>query len=276
MLSTSEIGQFRRNLLEWFARHRRDLPWRRTRDPYAIWISEIMLQQTRVSAVIPYYERFLARFPNFQALAEAAEPHLLAHWAGLGYYYRARNLQKAARLMCELGRFPSTHDEIRRLPGIGDYTASAIASIAFRLPHAVLDGNVFRVLSRVHNDATNIASAAGRQHFRDRANTMLDRSDPGAFNQALMELGATLCLPHNPQCLVCPVASLCRSRQSGTQNSLPVKIVERKSEQEQRTVYWIEQNGGVLLWQRAPDSRLMPGFWELREPALLQRKRTGR
>lgn len=276
MLSTSEIGQFRTTLLEWFAHHRRDLPWRRTRDPYAIWISEIMLQQTRVAAVIPYYERFLTRFPDFQTLAEASERDLLAHWAGLGYYYRARNLQKAARLMREIGRFPAVYDEIRRLPGVGDYTASAIASIAFDLPHAVLDGNVFRVLSRALNDTTNIASSVGRRHFARLANTILDRSDPGAFNQALMELGATICLPGNPQCLVCPVGSLCLARRSGTQYELPIKIVARKSEREERTVFWIEQDGHVLLWQRASDSRLMPGFWELPEATQLQTVPMGR
>lgn len=269
MLSSTEIALFRTNLLEWFARYRRDLPWRRTLDPYAIWISEIMLQQTRVAAVIPYYERFLARFPNFEALAESSERDLLAHWAGLGYYCRARNLQKAAQLICESGGFPQTYDAIRALPGIGDYTAAAIASIAFDLPHAVLDGNVFRVLSRVFNDVTNIASTAGRRHFAHLADTMLDRSEPGAFNQALMELGATVCLPSNPQCLVCPVAHLCRARASGTQNQLPVKILDRKTEDEHRTVFWIEQDGNLLLWQRPPDSRLMPGFWELPEQTQL-------
>lgn len=269
MLSASEIAQFRANLLEWFTRNRRDLPWRRTRDPYAIWISEVMLQQTRVATVIPYYERFLARFPTFEALAEAKEHDLLAHWAGLGYYYRARNLHKSARMMRASGCFPSLYNDILRLPGIGDYTAAAVSSIAFNLPHAVLDGNVFRVLSRVFNDATNIASPAGRKHFAHLADTLLDRDVPGAFNQALMELGATICLPVNPQCLLCPVANFCRAQASGTQNELPVKIVARKSEEQQRTVFWIECGGRVLLWQRPADSRLMPGFWELPETTQL-------
>jgi A/G-specific adenine glycosylase len=276
MLRATEIGDFQASLLDWFARHGRDLPWRRTRDPYAIWISEIMLQQTRVSAVIPYYQRFLARFPNFQTLAEAAEPDLLGHWAGLGYYYRARNLQKAARLMLERGRFPTTYDEIRGMPGIGDYTAAAIASIAFDLPHAVLDGNVFRVLSRVSNDATNIASKAGRQRFAVCADTLLDHSHSGTFNQAMMELGATVCLPRNPQCLVCPVSHLCRARASGTQNELPIKIVARKGVEERRSVFWIERDGHVLLWQRPADSRLMPGFWELPETTQLVTEPSGR
>jgi A/G-specific adenine glycosylase len=265
MLLKIEMNEFRADLLEWFATHQRDLPWRRTRDPYAIWISEIMLQQTRVAAVIPYYERFLARFPTFQALADSPEAELLAHWAGLGYYYRARNLQKAARVMCESGAFPTSYEEIRRLPGVGDYTAAAIGSIAFGLPHAVLDGNVFRVLSRVCDDTTNIAANAGRKHFAKVADELLDGTQPGPFNQAMMELGATICLPGNPQCLLCPVARFCGARGSGRQNELPVKIVARRSVEEHRTVFWIERGGDLLLWQRAANSRLMPGFWELPE-----------
>jgi A/G-specific adenine glycosylase len=276
ILSRSEKSEFRANLLEWFARYRRDLPWRRTRDPYAIWVSEIMLQQTRVAAVIPYYERFLARFPDLEALAQAPEADLLAHWAGLGYYYRARNLQQAARRMLDSGEFPSSYEEIRRLPGIGEYTAAAVASIAFELPHAVLDGNVFRVLSRVCDDATNTASSAGRRRFAVIADELLDRSSPGLFNQAMMELGATICLAGNPQCLLCPVARLCRGRASGRQNELPVKIAARKTVEEHRTVFWIERQGSVLLWQRDAGSRLMPGFWELPERGQLPGVAAGR
>lgn len=269
MFSDADIKLFRQNLLKWYAAHRRDLPWRRTRDPYAIWISEIMLQQTRVAAVIPYYRRFVSRFPDFRALAQASEADLLAHWAGLGYYYRARNMQKAAQAMRDLGDFPVSYHQIRLLPGVGDYTAAAVASIAFDLPHAVLDGNVFRVLSRVSNDGTNIASGAGRKHFAALAEVLLDRSEPGAFNQALMELGATVCLPRNPQCLICPVSDRCAARHSGTQNELPVKTAPRKSVPERRLLFWIEREGELLAWQRPADSRLMPGFWELPEPAQL-------
>jgi A/G-specific adenine glycosylase len=276
MLSSPEIQQFRKELLDWFAVHQRDLSWRRTRDPYAIWISEVMLQQTRVAAVIPYYERFLARFPNFHVLAEAPESELLAHWAGLGYYHRARNLQRAAQIMHTAGSFPATFEEIRRLPGIGAYTAAAVASISFDLPHAVLDGNVFRVLSRVFNDTTNMGSSAGRKHFAVLAEELLDREAPGAFNQAMMELGATICLPSNPQCLVCPVSALCRARQSGSQNDLPVKTIAKKSVREKRIVFWIEREGKLLVWQRPPKSRLMPGFWELPEPTQLPNTTAGR
>jgi A/G-specific adenine glycosylase len=254
---------FRSALLAWFIKQKRDLPWRRTRDPYAIWVSEIMLQQTRVAAVIPYYQRFLARFPDLQSLASAPEEELLAYWAGLGYYYRARNLQSAAQTIVGAGAFPSDYAGIRALRGVGDYTAAAIASISFDLPHAVLDGNVFRVLSRVVADDTNIASTTGKRHFAGVADEVLDRAQPGAFNQALMELGATVCLPKNPQCLLCPVAEWCRARQVGLQNDLPVKIVSRKSVHERRVLFWIERAASVLAWQRPTSARLMPGFWEL-------------
>ncbi len=175
MLSKNQTRLFQRDLLAWFDGHRRNLPWRRTRDPYAIWVSEIMLQQTRVAAAIPYFERFLGRFPNFEALANAPESEILAFWAGLGYYYRARNLQKAARLMKQRGAFPDTHREIRALPGIGDYTAAAVASIAFDLPHAAVDGNVLRVLTRVYDDTADIASTRGRKHIAELAAAVLDR-----------------------------------------------------------------------------------------------------
>ncbi|MGH9583240.1 MAG: A/G-specific adenine glycosylase [Bryobacteraceae bacterium] len=266
MLTGSEIERFQTNLLAWYGRHRRDLPWRRTSDPYAVWISEIMLQQTRVAAAIPYYERFLERFPDVAALACAPEPELLSCWAGLGYYHRARNLQKAARRIAEDGVFPASHEEIRKLPGIGDYTAAAVASIAFGLPHAAVDGNVLRVLSRVFNDATDIASQSGRKRFATLASTLLARSASGDFNQAMMELGATICLPKDPQCLLCPVADLCRVRAAGGRPAdLPVKLAVRKSVRETRRLLWIECDGGLLVWQRPAGAALMPGFWELPE-----------
>jgi A/G-specific adenine glycosylase len=276
MLSRKEIQKFQNSLLQWYSLHQRDLPWRRTRDPYAIWISEIMLQQTRVATVIPYYERFLQRFPDFRALAAAPEQELLTYWAGLGYYYRARNMQKAAQKMAELGKFPSTYEEIRALPGIGEYTAAAVASIGFDLPYAVVDGNVYRVLSRIFNDSTNIASGPARKHFTALAETVLDRKRPGAYNQALMELGATVCLPKKPQCLLCPVASVCRARAQGKQDALPVKIKPQKSVQEERTLLLVERDGRVLLWQRPATSRFMPGFWELPEPEQLPEAMPGK
>ncbi len=274
-----ELIDFRKSLLSWFAVHRRDLPWRRTRDPYAIWISEIMLQQTRVAAVIPFYERFLARFPAVEILAEAPESELLAHWAGLGYYYRARNLQKAARQIVEAGEFPSTHEEISELPGIGDYTAAAVSSIGFDLPYAVLDGNVFRVLSRVLDDSANIALGSSRKHFGGLAEKLLDKDRPGDWNQAMMELGATVCLPKKPQCLICPVVTFCRARAKNRQEELPVKVKPKKSTDERRILFWVEQDEKILLWQRPASSRLMPGFWELPEminlPAVNAQRKLG-
>ena len=259
------IEQFQDALLCWFSRHKRDLPWRRANDPYAIWVSEVMLQQTRVAAVIPYYERFLQRFPTFEELAVAPEADLLAHWAGLGYYYRARNLQKAAQVIQELGRFPASHADIRALPGIGDYTSAAVASIAYQLPHAAVDGNVLRVLSRISADGSDINSAKGRKRFARLAAALLPQQRPGDFNQAMMELGALVCLPKNPQCLVCPVSRLCRARQQGRQQEFPVKLGRAKSVPEHRLLFWIERSSELLLWQRPAHSRLMPGFWELPE-----------
>ena len=200
------IRSLRLKLTRWYDRAQRDLPWRRTRDPYAIWISEVMLQQTRVAAVIPYYHRFLERFPDAAALAQAPEPELLALWSGLGYYSRARNLQKAARQILESGTFPNDYASILELAGVGTYTAAAIASISFGLPHAVVDGNVRRVLARWTNDGH-----ADTQQIADR---LLDRRDPARWNQAVMELGATICLPREPLCGECPVAAHCASRRA--------------------------------------------------------------
>jgi len=256
----------RRRILDWFAEHKRDLPWRGTRDPYRIWISEIMLQQTRVAAVIPYYERFLARFPDPAALAAAPEQELLAAWAGLGYYSRARNLQKAAKKILELGGFPRDYPSIRDLPGVGDYTAAAIASIAFDLRFAALDGNVMRVLSRLTAQVADIRSAIARQTLRGFADRLVDPRRPGDFNQALMELGATVCLPRNPKCSSCPVVRQCLAHQLGKQNELPLKLGVAGAEKVAKRLLVIEKKGKVLAWQRPAGSRRLAGFWELPEP----------
>lgn len=256
--------EFRRLLLDWYARLRRDLPWRHTSDPYGIWVSEIMLQQTRVAAVIPYYERFLSRFPTIESLAAAGESELLAAWSGLGYYSRVRNMHKAAVAMA--GEFPRTYDEVRALPGVGDYTAAAIASIAYGLPHAAADGNVFRVLARITNDSGDIATPAVRKRIAAVAERLLDRAHPGEFNQAMMELGATVCLPRDPQCLLCPVQSLCAAYSAGTQSRIPVKGRKAETVRLTRTVYVVEQRSEFLLWQRPAASRKLAGFWELPEP----------
>ena len=224
-----------------------------------------MLQQTRVGAVLPYYERFLERFPDAAALARAPEADVLTAWAGLGYYSRARNLQKAARLIVAAGAFPRDFAAIRALPGVGDYTAAAIASIAFGLPHAVLDGNVIRVLARLSNEPGDISTAATRRRLRTLADGLLDPQRPGEFNQALMELGATVCLPQHPRCPACPLARLCEARRRGVEERVPVKSRPAKSVRIDREVLLIRRRGRVLLWQRPADSGRMPGFWELPE-----------
>jgi len=245
------LTSIRAALTSWYDRVRRDLPWRRTRDPYAIWISEIMLQQTRVAAVIPYYEKFLRAFPDVAALAHAPEDRVLTMWSGLGYYSRARNLQKAARQINQAGEFPREYDSIRALAGVGDYTAAAISSIAFGLPHAAVDGNVRRVIARLMN----------RDGAEDQASILLDHGDPGRWNQAMMELGATVCVPRDPQCGECPVAKHCQARRRGTQRQFPAKRVKPAPIRLARTLLLVRRRGRVLL---EPSSRVK-GFWDLPE-----------
>ncbi len=250
-------------LIPWYHDNRRDLPWRRTRDPWPILVSEIMLQQTRVQTVLPYYERFLSRFPTADAMAQATDQEVLALWAGLGYYSRVRNLQRAARRIVELGAFPSSHDEIRSLPGVGDYTAAAVGSIAFGLPYPVVDGNVLRVVSRLTNDPSDIASASTKARFANVAAAWLDQREPAAFNQAMMELGATVCLPRKPLCLLCPLARRCEARLAGTEAQLPVKLRKVRQERLEHVLLRIEKNGSLLMWQQNDPSQRMFGFWEL-------------
>ncbi len=252
-------------LIDWYLKNKRDLPWRRTRDPYRIWLSEIMLQQTRVAAVIPYYERFLARFPDFPSLANAPESELLALWAGLGYYSRARNLQKAARQMLAMGGFPNDYESIRALPGVGDYTAAAVGSIAFGLPVAVLDGNVIRVMSRVNCESGDTGNAQVRERLRESVQNQIDRKRPAEYNQGLMELGATICLPQNPKCLICPINDICCARGRGIENSLPIKIKKQVGIEEKKRVLLIVRQGKLLLWRREETSKRLAGFWEVPE-----------
>jgi A/G-specific adenine glycosylase len=223
MITGRDLASFRNALLAWFRQFQRDLPWRKTKNPYRIWLSEIMLQQTRVAAVIPYYERFLARFPDIKSLAEAPEEEALRLWSGLGYYSRARNLQRAARqIVGEFGgRFPREREHILSLAGIGEYTASAIASIAFEEKSAVLDGNVARVLSRLGAIRGDLREPKKWQALQGEANRLLAFGAPGDWNQAMMELGAMICTPRAPQCLLCPVAPDCAARKLGIAETLP-------------------------------------------------------
>jgi A/G-specific adenine glycosylase len=261
--------QCRHLLLEWYQQSRRELPWRGTRDPWRILLSEVMLQQTRVVAAVPYYQRFLDRFPTPQALAEAPEQELLALWSGLGYYARARNLQRAAQAIARLGAFPDTFEKLRELPGVGDYTAAAVASIAFGLPHAVLDGNVVRVLSRLTAERGDVQSSGVRVRLKEAAQTMLDVRRPGDFNQAMMELGATVCLPRAPQCLLCPLRQHCAARAEGLQNELPIKLSKRNPIKLAIELLLIEKDGCVLMRQLGAHEPRLAGFWELPESRLI-------
>ncbi len=246
-------------LLAHFDATRRAMPWRETSDPYAIWVSEIMLQQTRVDTVIPYWERWLERFPTVEALAEAELDDVLKEWEGLGYYSRARNLHSAARVVRERfnGRVPAEPETLRELPGVGEYTAGAVASIAFDVPTPAVDGNVRRVLSRLYD----LESATPAQ-LRDLAAELVPGERPGDFNQALMELGATVCTPRSPACDACPVASWCQARKLGVQELRPLPR-ERKAVPEEvvETAVIIRDDGAVLLVRR-PEDGLLGGLWE--------------
>ena len=259
---------FSERLLAWFRSQQRPLPWRQTRDPYRIWVSEIMLQQTRAVAVIPFYQRFLTRFPTLEALAQSEEAELLRHWSGLGYYSRARNVRRAAQqIVAEYdGRLPQSFEEWKTLPGVGPYTAAAVASIAFGEPVAVLDGNVARVLARLTNHRGDIRAPQVRNELRTRAQELLDRRHPGDFNQAMMELGATICLPRKPQCLLCPVSQSCEAFRLGLQHELPVRLGRREPVQVELEVAVVHRQDQLLLRRRPDNVTLMPGFWELPGP----------
>jgi A/G-specific adenine glycosylase len=273
MAARHRLTDSARRLVAWYEAGHRDLPWRVTDDPYRIWISEIMLQQTRAQTVIPYYERFLKRFPTVEALAVAVEDEVLTLWAGLGYYSRARNLWRAARQIAQGGGFPRDYDGLRALPGVGDYTAAAIASIAFALPHAVLDGNVMRVVARVENDASDIGAGRTRERFREIAQSWMNAKRAGAFNQAMMELGATVCLPKNPLCKACPLSAGCAALAAGTVAQLPVKLRRMQPVKIEDTLLIVRRNGRILLRQREADRSCMAGFWELPTPSDLPNAR---
>lgn len=260
-------------LLGWFAAHRRSLPFRQQPSPYRVWVSEIMLQQTRVTAVLPYYERFLAALPDIPALAGCGQEKLHKLWEGLGYYNRVRNLQKAARLVMERygGQLPADYDALRGLPGIGEYTAGAIASICFGLPVPAVDGNVLRVFSRLYADSRNILDPAVKKEFTARVMAHQPPDAPGPYNEALMELGALVCLPNGePLCAECPLAGLCAARAAGCQQSLPVKSRPGPRRLQQVTVLAVFSPAGVLL-QRRPDEGLLAGLWQ---PLLAERGMT--
>jgi A/G-specific adenine glycosylase len=259
--AAGDLPEMRAALLAWYAAHKRDLPWRATRDPYRIWVSEIMLQQTRVAAVLEHYRLFLAAFPTVEALAAASEPEVLALWSGLGYYRRARMLHRAAKVVAHefAGAVPRTAKSLLALPGVGAYTAAAVASIAFGEPAAVVDGNVERVLARVAG--WSAAETGFATQVRTYADALVDPGRPGDFNQGMMELGATVCLPRAPLCLGCPWQPWCRTR-----GEHPVAARRPQQRQTSARAVWLRGAGAkkqVRLVQRPAEASLMAGMWEL-------------
>ena len=248
-------------LLEWFRENGRDLPWRQTRDPYAIWLSEIILQQTQVKQGWEYWERFMHRWPTVAALAAATEDEVLREWQGLGYYSRARNLHHAAKQIVALGHFPNTLEEIKQLKGVGDYTAAAIGSIAFGLPAAVVDGNVYRVLARHFGIDTPINTTEGKKLFAALAQELLPPNEAAAYNQAIMDFGAVQCTPQSPKCMECMLAESCEALRSGRVNELPVKLKTLKVTERHLIYIYIRCQGQTAIRRRGPGD-IWQGLWE--------------
>lgn len=263
-MDETRLRQMVEPLLAWFAQNARVLPWRADREPYHVWLSEIMLQQTRVEAVRDYYTRFLQTAPDVFALAALPEERLLKLWEGLGYYNRARNLQKCSRIVAERGgAFPDTYEQLLALPGIGAYTAGAIASICFERPTAAVDGNVLRVCARVLDDTTPIDEPAHKAVLTKTLSACYPPGRCGDFTQSLMELGATVCVPNGaPRCEVCPIAALCLARARGTAGQLPVKLPKRGKREEERTVFLL-RCGDRIAVEKRPDKGLLAGLWQL-------------
>ena len=252
---------FTNTILQWFHENGRALPWRETKDAYAIWLSEIILQQTRVEQGRPYWERFMQRWPTVEALAAAKEDEVLRQWQGLGYYSRARNLHHAARQVVEMGAFPSTLEGIKSLKGVGDYTAAAIGSIAFGLPAAVVDGNVYRVLARHFGVATPVNTTEGKKEFMALAQSLLPGDKASAFNQAMMDFGAIQCTPQHPQCRSCPLQESCVAWREGRVDVLPVKVRRLKVKERHLTYVYIRYDGQTAI-RRRPEGDIWQGLYE--------------
>ncbi|MBM4765079.1 A/G-specific adenine glycosylase [Bacillus sp. B15-48] len=259
-----DIISFREDLISWFEREKRDLPWREDKDPYKIWVSEIMLQQTRVDTVIPYFTRFMKEFPTIDSLANADEEKVLKAWEGLGYYSRVRNLQVAVREVQEKynGEVPNTPNEISALKGVGPYTAGAILSIAYGKPEPAVDGNVMRVLSRILVIWEDIAKAASRKIFEEAVRKLISEQNPSYFNQALMELGALICTPTSPSCLLCPVRDHCRGFETGVQTELPIKSKKKKQRPVELAAVVLTDHRNKLLIRKRPNTGLLANLWE--------------
>jgi A/G-specific adenine glycosylase len=259
-----DLTELGRRLLAWYEQQRRELPWRDTHDPYAVWVAEIMLQQTRSEAVIPYYERFLARFPTLRSLAVASLADVLKAWEGLGYYARARNLHAAARQVAQEGdgQIPASLEELLRLPGIGPYTAAAIASIAFGQDSIALDGNLRRVLCRIFAIDDDPGRPSTQRQLTELAHRMLPAGRAGDLNQALMDLGAGVCLPAHPRCLICPLMNLCQSQFEGIQEALPIRATRSQRPHRDVTAGVIWNREGQFLITRRPLDAMLGGLWE--------------
>ena len=256
------MSEFADTLIDWYEKNKRDLPWRNTQDPYRIWISEIILQQTRVAQGYDYYIRFMQRFPDVFVLAEADEDEVMKYWQGLGYYSRARNLHAAARSIRELGAFPTTYEGVKALKGVGDYTAAAICSFAYGLPHAVVDGNVYRVLSRWLGIDTPIDSAQGKKLFAQVADEMMDRSRPALYNQAIMDFGALQCTPTSPDCLSCPLADGCIALSQKRVSQFPVKQHRTKVTDRFFNYIYVRTCGGETFIRKRTGNDIWKNLYE--------------
>lgn len=261
--SEQEVNAFQTDFLTWYQQEKRNLPWRYNQDPYRIWISEIMLQQTRVDTVIDYFYLFMEEFPTIQNLADAPEDKLLKVWEGLGYYSRARNLQAAAKqIVTEFGgKFPTTVEQIRSLKGIGPYTAGAISSIAFEIPEPAIDGNVMRVVSRLFCIEADIAKASSRNEFDEAMRKIISQDQPGDFNQAMMDLGSSICTPTNPQCEICPIQKYCQAYRENRQTAFPIKSKKQKPKDVYYIAGIIENKRQEILLQQRAESGLLAKMW---------------
>jgi A/G-specific adenine glycosylase len=263
-LNVTYVKQFQNQLLSWYSENKRSLPWRLNQDPYRVWVSEIMLQQTRVDTVIPYFERFTTLFPTLQDLADADEEQVLKAWEGLGYYSRVRNLQTAVKEVCASygGKVPDNPREIARLKGVGPYTAGAVLSIAYGIPEPAVDGNVMRVLSRILLIEDDISKPKTRVIFEDAVRALISHEDPSSFNQALMELGALICTPKSPSCLLCPMRELCKGFEHGQQGELPVKLGKTKVRKANMAAGIIIGSDDRVLIHKRPPEGLLANMWE--------------
>lgn len=263
-LNKMNVNKFQQDLVTWYEAEKRDLPWRRERDPYKIWVSEIMLQQTRVDTVIPFFHQFMEQFPTVESLAYADEEAVMKAWEGLGYYSRARNLQSAVREVAESygGTVPADKEEFLSLKGVGPYTGGAVLSIAYGLPEPAVDGNVMRVMSRLLALWDDIAKPASRKVFEQAVRHVMYEEDPSSFNQALMELGATVCTPTSPACLLCPVQNHCEAFEQGVQRELPVKTKKKSDKKVRMGAVVLQAPDGTVLIEKRPEKGLLANLWQ--------------